>query len=202
MRFHKKVKIQKGEGIRLSQIAHMIVDDEHESALHAILIAQANEIEGTHQLIDIIHIITKIKEKFPSIQIEHFGEPHVLVEIQTRTRKPHLLLILPVWLILFIGSGLAIMNFHTDVSMVEVHQRLYELLTGNQDDTPRMIQVPYSIGIGLGMILFFNHIYKKKINEEPSPLELEMYTYQESIRQYVVAEEYTKKHPGRTNDDH
>ena len=29
-----------------------------------------------------------------------------------------------VWLLLFFGSGLAIMNFHEDVSMPEVHRRI------------------------------------------------------------------------------
>jgi stage V sporulation protein AA len=36
------------------------------------------------------------------------------------------------------------------------------------------------------MILFFNHIFKKRINEEPSPLEMEMFNYQQNIDQYVI----------------
>ncbi|MNO07817.1 hypothetical protein D3C81_2301760 [compost metagenome] len=45
------------------------------------------------------------------------------------------------------------------------------------------------------MVLFFNHVFKKKFNEEPSPLEVEMYLYQQNMNQYVVAEEYGKAHP-------
>jgi stage V sporulation protein AA len=91
--------------------------------------------------------------------------------------------------LLFIGSGLTIMNFHEDVSMQAVHQRLYEMVTGEKDAYPLWLQVPYSIGIGLGMILFFNHLFKKRLNEEPSPLELEMFNYQQSIDQYVIMHE-------------
>ncbi|KPC99373.1 hypothetical protein LR69_02359 [Geobacillus sp. BCO2] len=39
------------------------------------------------------------------------------------------------------------------------------------------------------MILFFNHWFRKRINEEPSPLEVEMFNYQQSIDQYVILHE-------------
>ena len=52
-----------------------------------------------------------------------------------------------------------------------------------------MFQIPYSIGLGLGMVLFFNHFFRKRINEEPSPLEVEMFNYQQDIDQYVIIHE-------------
>ena len=101
-----------------------------------------------------------------------------------------------VWLLLFVGSGLAIMNFHTDVSMKEVHERIYYLMTGMHHSRPLILQIPYSLGIGLGMVLFFNHLFKQKFNDEPSPLELEVFMYQESIDQYVIDHEKTKGQKG------
>jgi stage V sporulation protein AA len=118
----------------------------------------------------------------------------VLVEIEERGSKPSVVAIALVWLLLFIGSGLAIMNFHADVSMLEVHRRIYELITGKSEPFPLILQIPYSFGIGLGMIVFFNHLFKKKFNEEPSPLEVEMFMYQESVNHYVITEEYRKMH--------
>jgi stage V sporulation protein AA len=97
-----------------------------------------------------------------------------------------------VWLLLFVGSGLTILNFHADVSMLAVHQRIYQLLTGKQVTHPYFLQIPYSFGIGLGMVLFFNHVFKKKFSEEPSPLEVEMFLYQESTNRYVITQEYGK----------
>ena len=46
------------------------------------------------------------------------------------------------------------MNFHADVSMLAVHQRIYELMTGKKVDHPLILQIPYSIGIGAGMVHF------------------------------------------------
>lgn len=81
------------------------------------------------------------------------------------------------------------MNFHEDVSMRDVHIALYEIITGERNDYPYLLQIPYSIGLGLGMIVFFNHIFKKRLNEEPSPLEVEMFNYQLDLDQYVAMHE-------------
>jgi stage V sporulation protein AA len=39
------------------------------------------------------------------------------------------------------------------------------------------------------MILFFNHVFRKRINEEPSPLEVEMFNYQQDLDHYVIMHE-------------
>lgn len=39
------------------------------------------------------------------------------------------------------------------------------------------------------MILFFNHVFKKRLNEEPSPLEVEMFKYQLDLDHYVALNE-------------
>lgn len=73
--------------------------------------------------------------------------------------------------------------------MQRVHRHLYEMVTGQAVDKPLLLQIPYSLGLGIGMILFFNHWFRKRINEEPSPLEVEMFNYQQSIDQYVILHE-------------
>ncbi|MEC2626935.1 stage V sporulation protein SpoVAA, partial [Bacillus cereus] len=76
-----------------------------------------------------------------------------------------------------------------DVSMQQVHQRLYYMITGEFHAQPLLFQIPYSLGLGSGMVLFFNHVFQKRINEEPSPLEVEMFQYQQSLDQYVIVNE-------------
>ena len=80
------------------------------------------------------------------------------------------------------------MNFHADVSMATVHQKLYAIITGREVVHPLLLQIPYSLGLGSGMILFFNRFFKRRLNEEPDPLELEMYRYDDSIHDYRVAQ--------------
>jgi stage V sporulation protein AA len=194
IRLRRKATIAKGQIVYLSDIAQMIAEPEYERKLAKLMIYDPSQKDGNRVLIDMLLIVRTIKQSFPQMQIEHFGEPHVLLEITTETKRPSFIGIALVWLLLFIGSGLAIMNFHVDVSMLEVHQRLYQLITGRVVEHPLLMQIPYSFGIGAGMVIFFNHLFKKKFNEEPSPLEVEMFMYQESMNQFVITEEYNKIH--------
>ncbi|MBD0380655.1 stage V sporulation protein AA [Paenibacillus sedimenti] len=196
IRLRRRARVRKGKPVLLSDIAQMIVEPGYEKPLNNLVIHKPQHEDGNRVLIDMMLIVRKVKECHPELQIEHFGEPHVLLEIYTDNKKPNPILIGMVWLLLFVGSGLAIMNFHADVSMLEVHRRIYELMTGKKIDHPLILQIPYSIGIGVGMVVFFNHLFKKKFNEEPSPLEVEMFMYQENINHYVITEEYSKIHKG------
>ncbi|WP_442601165.1 stage V sporulation protein AA [Paenibacillus sp. KN14-4R] len=200
IRLRRRVQIARGKTIRLGDIAQMIASPEQEQKLKELIIYKPSRSDGNRVLIDMMMIIQKIKDEIPHIQIEHFGEPHALLEIANGPVKARLTLIILVWLLLFIGAGLTIMNFHADVSMLAVHQRIYEMLTGKKENHPLVLQIPYSIGIGVGMMIFFNHIFKKRFNEEPSPLELEMYNYQENVNQYVITEEYHRIHERRESE--
>ncbi len=85
------------------------------------------------------------------------------------------------------------MSFHADVSMPFVHRQIYHLLTGENDPHPLLLQIPYSLGIGLGMVIFFNHIGKLKKRKDPSPLEVEMFLYNQNVNSYLTKEASTKK---------
>lgn len=73
--------------------------------------------------------------------------------------------------------------------MRDVHLRIYTMITGDEVPQPLLFQIPYSIGLGLGMILFFNHFFRKRLNEEPSPLEVEMFNYQQDLDNYLILTE-------------
>jgi stage V sporulation protein AA len=192
IRFRKRVSIDKNQPIFLRDIADLLSDPEIEQTLHSHIISKPKNEDGNLVLIDMLMVIRSIRQIYPYIQIEGFGEPHALIEVVSQKNRPHLIILALVWLLLFVGSGLTIINFHADVSMLQVHQRIYELLTGKRLEHPYFLQIPYSIGIGLGMVLFFNHVFKKKFSEEPSPLELEMFLYQENTNRYVITQEYEK----------
>ena len=75
--------------------------------------------------------------------------------------------------------------------------RITELVTGKKTEHPLWFQMPYSLGIGIGMLVFFNHLFRKRFNEEPNPLEVELYMYEENVNAYVIADEMRKKNePG------
>lgn len=157
--------------------------------LYKLPVYQVKPEDGDLIIIDIMQVIRKLRTIYPEVPLEVQGASQIIVEVMNPRKTANPVLVALVWLILFVGAGLAIMNFHTDVSMLQVHQRLFFLITGHQSDQPLWLQIPYSIGIGLGMILFFNHLFKKKIKEEPSPLEVELFMYQQNLDQYYIQNE-------------
>lgn len=192
IRLRKRATAKPGETVTLGNVARLLGDPEVERDLRNLPLIRPSGKDGNVVLVDMMHIVKSVHQKYPGLQVEHFGEPHVLIEVQQQLRKPNRLALAAVWLLLFIGSGLAIMNFHADVSMQAVHQRLYEMITGVHSEHPYWLQIPYSIGLGAGMVLFFNQLFQKRFNEEPSPLEVEIFTYQESLNHYMITEEYNK----------
>lgn len=195
LRLKKKVRVTPGSRLRLGDIAQVLADDESVMSLLKLPIYDASLRDGNLVVIDVMDVIARIRRAHPALDVRSVGPAQTIIEMAIPRRVPSILWVVMIWFLLFVGSGLALMNFHTDVSMKSVHQRIYYLVTGEHQARPLILQIPYSFGVGAGMILFFNHVFKRRFNDEPSPLELEMFMYQESMNQYVIDHEKSKKRP-------
>lgn len=141
-----------------------------------------------YYLIDGIHLLHELKKVAPNYHFELIGPSETVVRVKDQTnKKVSQLVFLFVWLMIFVGTAMTIINFHYDVSMQEVHTKIHYVLTGEKNENPLWIQIPYSIGLGIGMLIFLNRFWKKRINDEPSPLEIEMYKYERDIDDFIVA---------------
>ncbi len=189
LRLRKRLSVKPQAVITLGDICQLYWDGEREAALARMPVYRVQPEDGDLIIIDIMQVIRKIRTAYPEASLEIQGSTQIIVEVLNPRKRPKPVLVAAVWLLLFVGSGLAIMNFHTDVSMLQVHQRIHYLITGQASEQPLWLQIPYSIGIGLGMVLFFNHLFKKRITEEPSPLEVELFMYQQSLDQYYIQHE-------------
>ncbi|MFC5699824.1 stage V sporulation protein AA [Cohnella faecalis] len=201
VRLRRRVVARPESLVTLGDVARLVTDEAAERRLKGLPIHQIASKDGSLLLIDMLQVVKAIREAEPGITIEVFGEPHVLLEITPSGDevKPRLALLALAWVLLFFGSGMAIMNFHADVDMAVVQQRIAELITGKKAVHPWLFQIPYSFGVGLGMLLFFNRLLRKRLNDEPNPLEVEMFMYQENVNHYVITEEYRKKHEEEAN---
>ncbi|WP_058307529.1 stage V sporulation protein AA [Gracilibacillus massiliensis] len=189
LRLKKKISVESNQLLRLGDISYLTGNINYLNKVESLKIYQITEADKNVSVIDGFQLLSTLVDAYPFLTVELVGANQVIVDIKKNQKKANFGLILIIWLLLCIGSAMAIMNFHYDVSMEEVHQGLYYLLTGDKEDKPLWIQIPYSIGLGLGMILFFNHIFKKRFNEEPSPLEVEMFNYQQDLDNYLIYHE-------------
>ena len=49
-----------------------------------------------------------------------------------------------------------------------------------------VLEISYSIGIGLGVVLYFNHFGRRKFTQDPTPLEVEMRVYEDDIDTTII----------------
>jgi len=200
LRLRHRIQLKPNEPITIGKVATVVCEKKLKEQIENRTIRYIKNEDKTIIVIDVIHIIQEIHKLNDTLDVQTVGPNQTIVEVVYKKTNLSPILFLFVWFLLFVGSALAIMNFHEDVSMQEVHARLYTIITGKVIDKPLLLQIPYSIGLGLGMILFFNHVFRKRINEEPSPLEVEIFNYQMDLDKYVAMNE--NKESMKEIDDH
>jgi len=185
----QRVQVLQHQKVTIGDVAQIVASDEKEEEVKKYIIHEVTPEDKHLIVIDVMRLIGTIHVKDPNAEVQTVGPAQSILEIQMKQKTLAPVYFVLVWLLLFTGSALAIMNFHEDVSMQLVHQKIYYMITGHYKDQPLLLQIPYSFGLGMGMILFFNHLFRKRLNEEPSPLEVEMFNYQQDLDQYVIVHE-------------
>lgn len=140
-------------------------------------------------------IRSKIEEKHKNIYIDISGATETKIEIKSKEEnKPFLkfIKISIVSLIMFFGAGFSIIYFHEDVNMVNALDRLYFMFTGVDNQNTYVMNMPYSIGLGVGMLGFFKRISGKsksrRRKKEPGPMDLELLQYDIQLEDYILSE--------------
>lgn len=189
VRMRHRVQVRPNQVVKMKDVAKILGPDSLVKELDETDLLTVTNEDNNIIIVDLIQMINEIRDQNEDVEIQAVGPAQTIIEVVYQKKKVPWSLFVAVWLLLFIGAAITIMNFHVDVSMQTVHQNLFKIITGRRDSKPLLIQIPYSIGLGLGMILFFNHFFRKRFNEEPSPLEVEMFNYQQDLDQYVIMHE-------------
>ncbi len=100
-------------------------------------------------------------------------------------------------LISFFGTAFTIMAFHNDIGIHDVFGRLYELIMGQTSNGFTTLEVTYSLGLAVGITLFFNHIGGRRITTDPTPIEVEMRVYEKDVDDTLIE---TADREGKTID--
>jgi len=189
IRMRNRVQARPQQVVYLEDIAQIIAPETILPTVKKIFVHQVTEQDKNIVVIDVMKVIALISSAVKVTDIQTVGAAQTIIQVIFKEKGVSLPFFLLIWFLLFFGSAMTIMNFHDDVSMKIVQEKLYTIITGINDPNPLLFQIPYSVGLGLGMILFFNHVFRKRINEEPSPLEVEIFNYQQDLDNYVVIHE-------------
>lgn len=184
------------KNVRLSDV--MKIECTNPGILRAIKQMDLYRFQHAHtEVFSILKVIERIHQDYPTIEVVNCGENDFIVEYQKDTIKNPLLekvkLIL-ISIIVFFGSAFTIMTFHTDIGIQETFSRFYEELMGATKPAVTELEISYSIGLAVGIIVFFNHFSKKKLTKDPTPIEVEMKKYNQDLILTKVTQSDEKGH--------
>ncbi len=142
-------------------------------------------------VLSVMDLIEMIQRKEENLEICALGEPSVIVsycEGGTRSKVWDWIKTAVICMATFFGTAFAIMSFNNDVDVTTLFSQLYEQVTGVESDGFTVLEITYSIGIGAGVLFFFNHFGKVKISKEPTPMQIQMRVYEEDVDKTIVEE--------------
>ena len=164
--------------------------------LRVLPVANLDPDKTGRYVISVMDLINDIQLKEPDLDITHIGEPNFIITYQKEGTVNIVIRwckVIFVCLATFFGAGFSIMTFNNDVSVTSVFGEVYRLLTGQESSGHTILELSYSVGLAVGIIVFFNHFAKWKINTDPTPLEVEMRLYEDNICKTVIQNDSRKE---------
>ena len=147
------------------------------------------EKESTKYMISILKVVELIGKKYPDAEVINMGENDFILSYllpQKKGKKGEYIKAAIVCLIIAIGSAFSIMTFNTDVSVSDVFDKTYELVIGKGAQSNGVLELSYSIGLPIGICVFFNHFSRKATHNDPTPLQVEMRIYEEEANRAMI----------------
>ena len=183
--------------VYLKDIATLYSDDS--AVLNKCLALRVKKISADRDhryVVSVLDVIRLIAETDSSIQVENMGETDFIIDYQ-KAKSPKLLWewikTMFVCVICFSGASFAIMTFNNDASVTDVFREIYRMVLGHEGQGFSVLELSYSVGLALGVILFFNHFCAWKVNTDPTPLEVEMRLYEDNISKTVIQNDGRKE---------
>ena len=134
----------------------------------------------------LVRLVTEAEEH---VDVTHIGEPNFILTYEDPRQKNTWISwckTILVGILTFIGTAFSIMTFHTDIGVRELFLDVYTRFLPQMTPGFSVLEISYSIGIGLGVVLYFNHFGRRKFTQDPTPLEVEMRVYEDDIDTTII----------------
>ncbi len=159
-----------------------------------------NPYEEKRCVVSVLKIIELIEDTCPDVTVESLGETEVLIErinVDTHKGWQQALKAFFIALISFCGTAFTIMAYHNDIGIADVFTRIHQIVMGSEPEGVSALEIAYSVGLSLGIIVFFNHVGGRRLTKDPTPIEVEMRKYETDVNNALVD---TAEREGRTID--
>lgn len=156
-------------------------EEEQAEGVRQVLLYRI-EKQGKQKLtVSSLYLIRQIMEAVPGITVVNLGASDFVIEyLPPKPEKKWVdyLKAVIVGSIVFFGSAFTIMTFNEDASVPDIFAQIYEGVSGSPAGNG-WLEVSYSLGLPLGILLFFNHFAAVKLSNDPTPLQIQMRQYEQ-----------------------
>ena len=145
--------------------------------------------QNARKCFSVMKVIEVIKDVDKTLEVLNFGPQDFIVYYKRKQEESKSLnygKILFVILVAFFGASFSIMTYNTDVGIEELFYNVYEMVMGNAPKGPNILHISYTIGLALGIVIFFNHAGKIKLNDDPTPFEVQMRLYERDVNDTLM----------------
>lgn len=136
------------------------------------------------------NIVKNIIKKYPESTIINLGEQDIFIDYKPKVEQKiyfiQLLKVIFICMVVFSGSAIAIMSFYNDAQIPKVLITFHKIIFNEETKNPLLINLSFSCGLLFGMTMFFNHIFGKKITDDPTPIEIEMSLYENEVTDVLI----------------
>lgn len=189
MKLEDHVEVNKN-CVRLKDLGKVYCEnDTIVNTCESIEITRFSDGDENRKIISVMKVIQLITSIYPNSQVINIGETDTIVKrikSSDNEKKFRILKILFVSAVSFFGTAFTIMAFHNDIGINGVFNKISTLILGKPTDGFSVLEVSYSLGLGVGIILFFNHIGGRRITKDPTPIEVEMVVYEKEVNEALI----------------
>lgn len=188
----KNMKVVK-EQVLLGEIAKLSCADAKVLARNQVRkVATLPQGKYGRYVLSATDLIRTIEREEENVDVTHIGEPTFVLTYEDPNGKNTIVSwvkTILVSLVTFFGTIFSIMTFNTDVDVSKLFDNIYYMFTGTASDGFTVLEVTYSIGIGLGVIFYFNHFGRRKLTQDPTPMEVQMRIYEDNVDTTIIEKE-------------
>lgn len=189
MKLKRSVEVQ-SDDVFVSDLANIrCADEKTEARIKAIKVYKFHEKKTVRCVVGVLKIVELIEQSCTGVSVECLGETDCLVErIHVNRHKgwEQWAKVVLVSLVSFFGTAFTIMAYHNDIGIVQVFDQMHLIIMGEEAEGLNVLELFYSLGLGLGIIVFFNHIGGRRLTKDPTPIEVSMRNYEEDVDKALI----------------
>ena len=160
--------------------------------LRVLPVASLDPKRPGRYVLSAMDLIREIQKKEPDLEITHIGEPSFIITYQTKPNTSTAWCwckVIFVCLASFFGAAFSIMTFNNDVDVPALFRQITAQVTGQDGSSFPALAISYSVGIGLGVLFFFNHFGHIKLTDDPTPMQVQMRLYENDVNTTIIEDQ-------------